>query len=224
MNKQELALYFDHTILKPDASKTKVEKLCEEARTFGFKTVCVNPWWVKTATQKLAGSPVLPIAVIGFPLGVLQTVCKAHEARHVIGEGAREIDMVVNLGAYLSGDEKGVRDDIAGVVKACADIPVKVILETGYLTQQQVAELTAWSAEAGAAFVKTSTGFGPRGASTEDIRTMKGTLAQNPSWKHIGIKASGGIKTLAFMKELIAAGATRVGSSASVEIMAEAGF
>ena len=222
MNKQELALYFDHTVLKPDASKSKVEKLCEEARTWGFKTVCINPWWTKTAAQKLAGSKVLPIAVIGFPLGVVHTTCKISEARTVIDDGAMEIDMVVNLGAYLSGDERGTREDIAGVVRACGTVPVKVILETGYLTQKQVAELTGWCAEAGAAFVKTSTGFGPRGASVDDIRTMHGILSGNPAWKAVGIKASGGIKTLAFVSELIAAGATRIGSSASVEIMGEA--
>ena len=221
MNKLELAQYFDHTVLKPDATKSKVERLCDEARAFQFKTVCINPWWIKTAASRLAGSSVLPIAVIGFPLGVLQTECKANETKMVIGEGAKEIDMVVNLGAYLSGDEKSVRDDIAGVVKACGNIPLKVILETGYLTQAQVSELTGWCAEAGAAFVKTSTGFGPRGATVEDIRTMKSTLSKNSSWKNIGIKASGGIKTLAFVQELIFAGATRVGSSASVEIMGE---
>jgi len=221
MTKTELARYFDHTVLKPDATRAKVEQLCDEARTHGFHTVCVNPWWVQTAAKRLSGSSVLPIAVIGFPLGMIPTTCKASEVQKVIDDGAREIDMVVSLGAYFSGDEKAVRDDIQGVVKACGKVPLKVILETGYLTAAQVAELTAWSAEAGAAFVKTSTGFGPRGASLADIKTMKATLASKAAWSTVGIKASGGIKTLAFVRELISAGATRIGSSATVEIMAE---
>lgn len=212
----EFAALFDHTLLKPDATLAQVERLCDEAREHGFATVCVNPWFVPVVARRLAGSAVLPITVVGFPLGANVTSVKVFETKTAIADGAREIDMVINLGALKSGLEREVRADIAAVVEAAAPHPVKVIVETALLNSTEISALTKWCIDAGAAFIKTSTGFAARGASIEDIQTMA-QAAQG----RIKIKASGGIRTLEQALALVDAGAHRLGASASVAILQE---
>lgn len=212
----EFAALFDHTLLKPDATQVQVEHLCDEAREHGFATVCINPCFVPLAARLLAGSSVLPITVVGFPLGANITSVKVFETKAAISDGAREVDMVINLSALKSGLEREVQADIAAVVEAAAPYPVKVIVETALLSTAEIADLTLWSIDAGAAFIKTSTGFAARGASVEDIRTMA-QAAQG----RIKIKASGGIRTLQQALSLVEAGAHRLGASASVSILEE---
>jgi deoxyribose-phosphate aldolase len=218
---QDLASYFDHTILKPDARQSDVEKVCIESIEYNFFGVCVNSSYIPFVVKKLAGSKVVPLAVVGFPLGASHPDAKAYETKQAIGEGSREIDTVVNLGAYFSGQESAVRHDLAAVIEAAGTVPVKVILETAYLTPAQIKELTTWSVLEGAAYVKTSTGFASRGASVADIQVMRQMLLDLKKEKTVGIKASGGVRDYAFMKQLIEAGATRVGASASVAILKE---
>lgn len=212
----EFAALFDHTLLKPDATQVQVERLCDEAREHGFATVCINPCFVPLAARRLAGSSVLPITVVGFPLGANITRVKVFETKAAISDGAREVDMVINLSALKSGLEREVQADIAAVVEAAAPHPVKVIVETALLSTAEIAALTQWCVDAGAAFIKTSTGFAARGASIEDIRTMA-QAAQG----RIKIKASGGIRTLQQALSLVEAGAHRLGASASVTILEE---
>lgn len=210
----DLAQYIDHTLLKADATKEDIIKLCEEAKKYKFASVCVNPANVEKAAKILEGSGIPVCAVVGFPLGASSGTVKAFEAREAIRAGAKEIDMVINIGALRSGDYKTVLDDITKVVKAAGDIKVKVILETCYLTEEQKIAGCVLAKAAGAAFVKTSTGFGTGGATEEDVKLMKRIVGED-----MEVKASGGIRTLEDAKKMIEAGATRLGASASVAIV-----
>ncbi|MBD2845006.1 deoxyribose-phosphate aldolase [Paenibacillus sp. IB182496] len=214
-----LARYIDHTLLKPDATADAIAGLCEEAMRYGFATVCVNPYWVADAHARLKSSEVGITTVVGFPLGASTTAVKATEAAAAIADGATEIDMVMNIGALKSGRPDEVGRDIAAVVAACAGrAPVKVILETGLLSDEEKIESCRLAQAAGAAFVKTSTGFGPGAATVEDIALMRRTVGPE-----MGVKASGGVRDLAAARSMIAAGATRIGASASVAIVSDAG-
>jgi deoxyribose-phosphate aldolase len=206
---EEILRRIDHTLLKPDASRPDIVRLCEEAKMYGFATVCVNPYWVPLAAELLAGSGVGVTTVIGFPLGASTTFAKIAEARDAIAGGATEIDMVMNVGALKSGDADAVKRDIEGVVSACCGrAVVKVILETGLLTDGEKIEACRISKAAGADYVKTSTGFGPGGATVEDIALMRRTVGPE-----MGVKASGGVRDLETARRMIAAGATRIGTS-----------
>lgn len=211
---QDLAGYIDHTLLKPDATHDEIVKLCEEARQHEFATVCVNAGNVALAARLLAGSNTMAIAVVGFPLGATTPSTKAFEAREAVRAGAGEIDMVINIGALKSKDYRLVGEDIAAVVKASAPAPVKVILETSELTQEEKIIACALSKAAGAAFVKTSTGFSKGGATAEDIALMRRIVGPD-----LGVKASGGVRSEEDARRMIAAGADRLGASASVAIV-----
>ena len=210
----------DHTILKPEASRADVQKLCEEARQYHFYSVCVNPTYVRQVKNALRGSDVKVCAVVGFPLGAQPPESKAMEARRAIREGAKEIDMVINVGAMKSGDEKLVYRDILAVAEACRDgsALLKVILETSLLTDTEKVKVCEMSMKAGAHFVKTSTGFGSAGAKIEDVSLMARTVAP----KNLGVKASGGIKSYQDALAMIRAGATRIGASSGINIVREA--
>jgi deoxyribose-phosphate aldolase len=210
----DLAPYIDHTLLRADVTRKDLEKLCDEARRYGFATVCVNAANVRTCAALLEGSSVKPIAVVGFPLGAQTASAKAFEAREAVRNGAQEVDMVINIGAIKSREYATVLEDIRAVVEAAHGRPVKVILETGALTREQKVIGCALAKVGGAAFVKTSTGFGPGGATVEDIALMRETVGDE-----MGVKASGGIRTEDDARKMIAAGATRVGASASVAIV-----
>lgn len=219
----EIARLIDHTVLKPDATREEVLKVCKEARQYGFASVCVNPYWVPLVASQLAGSPVKVCTVIGFPLGATSTETKIAEAAAAIRVGAQEIDMVLNIGALRSGDDETVKRDIQGVVEEShrGGAIVKVILETALLDDNQKVVACTLAKEAGADFVKTSTGFGPSGATVHDIALMRKTVGPE-----MGVKASGGIRTLEDVRKMREAGASRIGASASVKIMeaaAEAG-
>lgn len=212
---RELARMIDHTLLKPEATRSQIEHLCREALTYQFASVCVNPHWVPLAAELLKGSPVKVCTVIGFPLGATSTAAKAFEAADAIAHGAAEVDMVMNVGALKSGEEETVRKDIAAVVEAArGKALVKVILETGLLTREEKVEACQLAKAAGADFVKTSTGFGPGGATVEDIALMRETVG--PA---MGVKASGGVRDINATLAMIKAGATRIGASAGVSIV-----
>jgi deoxyribose-phosphate aldolase len=217
--KIKFAKYFDHTLLKSDATEIQIKKLCQEALQFDFASVCVNSYHVPLSARLLKNSGVKVCTVVGFPLGANLTVVKAFETRKAIQEGAQEIDMVINIGASKDGNEEKVHCDIFEVVKECRlkNVLCKVILETSVLTEKEKRVGCRLAKEAGAHFVKTSTGFGPGGATPEDVRIMKSAI----SGSKLGIKASGGIRTLSQVLELIKAGATRLGTSATVTIMQE---
>ncbi|MBK9964644.1 MAG: deoxyribose-phosphate aldolase [Holophagales bacterium] len=216
----EVARLIDHTLLKPDAMATDVEKLCAEARQHGFFSVCVNPVFVPQVKRLLSGSAVKVCCVVGFPLGAQDSQIKLLEARKAIREGAQEVDMVLNVGALKGKDDALVLKDIRGVVEACKDGRAlsKVILETALLTDEEKVRACEISMKAGADYVKTSTGFSSGGATAEDIALMARTVAP----KKLGVKASGGIRTYADVLKMVKAGATRVGASASVKILEEA--
>jgi len=209
-----LAGYIDHTLLKPDATRDQLLSLAEDARKHKFATVCVNSSNVRLMAQFLRGSGVPVCAVVGFPLGAMNPRTKAYETREAIRCGAREIDMVINIGALKSQDYGLVLDDIKGVVEAASPIGVKVILETSKLDDEEKAIVCALSKAAGAAYVKTSTGFGGGGATAEDIALMRRIVGPD-----MGVKASGGVRNRATAEKMIAAGATRIGASASVAIV-----
>lgn len=213
-----LAAVLDHTLLAPTATPAQIDRLCDEAREHRFAAVCVNGGLVARCARRLEGSRVPVSAVVGFPLGAGAPQAKAAEARIAIADGARELDMVLHLGAFLSGDLEWSRRDVEAVVAVAAPhgVAVKVILETGFLTPQQIPEAARLCVRAGARFVKTSTGFGPRGASVEDVRRIRAAVGPE-----VGIKAAGGIRTRAHAVELLEAGATRLGCSASVAIVGE---
>jgi deoxyribose-phosphate aldolase len=211
---RDLAPYIDHTLLKPDATREEVIKLCDEARKYGFATVCLNSSNIGLARRLLEGSPVKPIAVVGFPLGAATTGAKAFETREAIRAGAAEIDMVINIGQLKAKNYAYVECDIREVVQAAKPRPVKVILETGGLTREEKIIGCALAKAAGAAFVKTSTGFGPGGATAEDIALMRQIVGDD-----VGVKASGGVRTTADAQKMIEAGANRIGASASVAIV-----
>jgi deoxyribose-phosphate aldolase len=210
-----IAALIDHTILKPDATRADIVKVCREARDYGFASVCVNPYWVPVVRAELAGSPVKVCSVVGFPLGATSTEAKVCETAAALRAGAQEIDMVINVGALRSGDHEAVKLDIQQVVEVAheAGAIVKVILETALLDDNQKAVACTLAKLAGADFVKTSTGFGPSGATAKDVALMRSVVGPE-----MGVKASGGIRTLADLKTMTAAGATRIGASASVKI------
>jgi deoxyribose-phosphate aldolase len=210
----DIAPYIDHTLLKPEATREEVIKLCEEARKYGFATVCVNSSHVGTAARVLNGSKTVPIAVVGFPLGAAMPSAKAFEAREAVRCGAREIDMVINIGAVKAKDYALVMQDIAMVVNASKPWPVKVILETSQLAHEEKISACALSKAAGAAFVKTSTGFAGGGATAEDIALMRKVVGDD-----VGVKASGGVRSSEDAMKMIQAGANRIGASASIAIV-----
>lgn len=214
----EVAGYIDHTLLKPDATRDEINKLCDEARNFNFASVCINPAWVRECAERLHGSPVKVCTVVGFPLGATTADVKAFETRRAVFDGATEIDMVINIGALKSGDDRTVKRDIQAVVDAAHEgcAIVKVIIETALLGDDEKVRACVLAREAGADFVKTSTGFSKGGATVADIELMRRTVGAE-----IGVKAAGGVKDLASAREMIAAGATRIGASAGVRIVQE---
>lgn len=210
----QLASYIDHTLLRPDASSDDIAKLAREAIEYHFVGVCVNSSHVKHVAEILKGTQVLPVAVVGFPLGAMATEAKAFEANLAVRDGAKEIDMVINIGALKSGDHAVVRDDIRAVVLAAQPAHVKVIIETSLLNEDQKRIACALSVEAGAHFVKTSSGFNGGGATVADIHLMRAVVGP-----HIGVKASGGVRDAKFAEELIQAGATRLGTSSGIALV-----
>ena len=219
MTKQEIAALIDHTLLRPDASSQDIRNLCQEARRYGFASVCVNPYWVPLAAGELAGSQVKICSVVGFPLGANSTSIKATETESAVRDGAREIDMVLNVGELRSGDRELVQRDMEAVVKAAhqGGAIVKVILETALLDDTQKRAGCAAAKAAGAEFVKTSTGFSNAGATPQDVALMREAVGPQ-----MGVKASGGVRTLDDLKKMVAAGATRIGTSSGVKIVESA--
>jgi deoxyribose-phosphate aldolase len=213
---QGVAGLIDHTLLKPDATAKEIEKLCQEAAEWKFATVCVNPTWVALAASTLRGTGVGICSVVGFPLGATTSDVKQYEARRAIFDGATEIDMVINVGALKSGDLALAAEDIRGVVWACRScgIASKVILETALLTDEEKVTACTLAKAAGADFVKTSTGFGPGGATAADVALMRRVVGEE-----MGVKASGGVRDLEQVQAMVAAGATRIGASAGVRIV-----
>ncbi|HLX00213.1 MAG TPA: deoxyribose-phosphate aldolase [Candidatus Acidoferrales bacterium] len=214
-----VAALIDHTLLKPDATRDEIRKLCQEAAKFGFASVCVNPWNVAQAAECLRGTKVSVCTVVGFPLGATLPQVKIFEAEQAIKLGAQEIDMVENIGALKSRQDEVVEQDIRGVVEACHrnGAICKVILETSLLTNEEKVRASVAAKNAGADFVKTSTGFASGGATAEDVALMRAVVGEE-----MGIKASGGIRTLDDLKKMVSAGATRIGASASVKIIEQA--
>lgn len=212
----DLAKYIDHTVLKPDTTADEIDVICDEALEYGFASVCINPTWVKRSAERLRGSEVKVCTVIGFPLGANTPEIKAMEARKALRDGAREVDMVINVGALKSGQHELVRKDIEKVVDAAHESGAicKVILETALLTDEEKVIASALSKQAKADFVKTSTGFGGGGATVYDVALMRETVGPD-----MGVKASGGVRTLEDAEDMIAAGATRIGASAGVQIV-----
>jgi deoxyribose-phosphate aldolase len=209
----------DHTLLRPDATRSEVETLCDEAARFGFASVCVNPAWIALCAAKLHGTPVAVCSVVGFPLGATTPDVKHYETRRVIFDGAREVDMVINIGALKSGDLRTVERDIEAVTGPCRDARVtsKIIIEAAYLTDEEKVAACTLAKAAGADFVKTSTGFAPTGATVADVALMRRVVGQD-----MGVKAAGGVKDLDALKAMVAAGASRVGASAGVKIVRQA--
>jgi len=210
-----LAGRIDHTLLKADATLADIERLCDEAREHGFASVCVNSRWVPTAAEQLVGSAVMVCTVVGFPLGAMTRLAKAEEARIAVAEGADEVDMVLDIGGLLSGDLAAVYDDILGVVGAARPAPVKVILETSVLDDDQKAVACLIALRSGAAYVKTSTGFGGGGANAHDIALMRAMVGDA-----LGVKASGAVRSRQDATAMLNAGADRIGASSSVAIVA----
>ncbi len=214
----QIARLIDHTLLKPEASRDDIQKLCEEALDYGFASVCVNPWNVSQAAELLRDSEVRVGTVVGFPLGATLPIVKVLEASEAIKAGAQEIDMVINIGALKSGQEALAEADIRGVVEEShrGRALCKVILETALLTNEEKVRGSLLAKKAGADFVKTSTGFGAGGATLEDVRLIRETVGSG-----MGIKAAGGVRTLSDLQKMVEAGATRVGSSSGVKIVQE---
>jgi len=214
-NKVDLAKYVDHTLLKPDATVEKVKKICDEAKQYHFASVCVNPTYTELVAKELKGSAVNPCVVIGFPLGATLPSVKAFETNEVIEKGAKEVDMVINVGAVKSGNWDLVEEDIKAVVRASRGRAlVKVILETCLLTDEEKVKACKVSKQAGADFVKTSTGFSTGGATEADVRLMRETVGDK-----MGVKASGAVRDYETAVRMIEAGATRLGTSSGVAIV-----
>lgn len=211
-----IAALIDHTLLRPDATRADIVRICEEAREYRFASVCVNAYWTKTVAKELSGSDVKTCVVVGFPLGATLTEAKVAETKAALLAGAQEIDMVLNIGALRGGDHDAVQRDIQAVVEVGhgSGALVKVILETALLDDAQKRAACLLAQEAGADFVKTSTGFGPTGATVQDVALMRATVGTD-----LGVKASGGIRTLEDVTKMVTAGATRIGASASVQIV-----
>jgi deoxyribose-phosphate aldolase len=215
-----LARFIDHTLLRADATAADIRKLCREAREYGFASVCVNPYWVELAARELADSRVKVCTVVGFPLGANTTAVKVAETEEAIRAGASEIDMVINVGELRGGNPEAVRQDLEAVVREAhrSGAIVKAILETALLNDQEKTAAARLAKGAGAEFVKTSTGFGPHGATAHDVELLRQAVGPE-----MGVKASGGIRTLDELNRMIAAGATRIGTSAGVRIVEAAG-
>jgi deoxyribose-phosphate aldolase len=211
-----IASFIDHTLLKPEAGEADVLKVCAEAAEYHFKSVCVNPVWVKTVKKALRGSGVLTCSVVGFPLGATPTDVKTFEARGAVLDGADEVDMVINIAAARAGDKGALVEDITSVAEAvhASGAILKVIIETALLTDEQKVLACQAAVEAGADFVKTSTGFNGGGATVEDVALMRRTVGPD-----LGVKASGGVRSLADAQAMIAAGATRIGASSGIAIV-----
>lgn len=211
-----LSSYIDHTLLRPDASPTEIDELCDEAAEYGFAAVCINPAWVARAKRRLRGADVTVASVVGFPLGANTPEIKAMEARRALRDGAREIDMVINIGALKGGEHDLVRRDIAGVSDACREVGAlnKVIIEAAYLSDEEKVIACRLAVAGRAHYVKTSTGFGPGGATVFDVALMREVVGEK-----VGVKAAGGIHTADEVREMITAGATRIGASAGVRIV-----
>ncbi len=214
LTREQLAQMIDHTNLKAHAKPKKIIELCEEAIQYGFKAVCLNSHYVRLARQTLEGSEVLICSVVGFPLGMMHTDAKAFEAKRAVEEGADEIDMVMNVGMFKASDFEFVEKDVRAVVEASKPADVKVILETGYLTDDEIIKACEICVSAGAAFVKTSTGFGAMGSFADHIRLMRKTVGPN-----IGVKAAGGISNIRDALIMANAGADRLGCSAGIAIL-----
>jgi deoxyribose-phosphate aldolase len=216
---QDIAKFIDHTLLKPEATPAEIEKLCQEAKEYHFAAVCVNPPYVKQCADYLRGTGVAIAAVVGFPLGAHTTETKVFEAQGAIADGATEIDMVINIGALKAKEDALVRDDIRAVCDAAhrGNAIVKVIIEAALLTDDEKVRACQLSKEVGADFVKTSTGFGPGGATVHDVALMARAVGGE-----LGVKAAGGIRNYEQAQAMIQAGATRIGASAGVKIVAEA--
>ena len=214
-----IAAMIDHTLLKPDATRRQIEELCDEAAHYRFATVCVNPTWVSTCTKRLARSGVGVCSVVGFPLGATTADVKGYETRRAIFDGATEVDTVINVGALKSGDFRSLERDIEAVTAPCRDCGVtsKVIIEAALLTDEEKVTACTVAKAAAADYVKTSTGFGPGGATAADVALMRRVVGSD-----MGIKAAGGIRDLDSLKAMVAAGATRVGASAGVKILQQA--
>jgi|SRR5699024_9311843 len=215
MTRKNLASFIDHTLLKPESTKKEIIQLCKEAKEYQFASVCVNPFWVATAAKELEDSEVGITTVIGFPLGASSTFIKVAETKDAIASGATEIDMVINIGALKSKDDMTVLHDMKQVVEATEGrAVVKVIIETGLLTNEEKILACMLAKEAGADFVKTSTGFGPGIATFADVELMRNTVGPD-----MGVKASGGVRDAATAKQMIESGATRIGASAGIAIV-----
>lgn len=214
-----IASFIDHTLLKADATQEQVLRLCQEAATFGFASVCVNTYWAPHCVMALQGTTVKVAVTVGFPLGAMSTKGKVAETRQALKQGAREVDMVINIGALKTGDLKTVAQDIRKVVQASHryDAITKVIIETCLLTDEEKVIACLLAKDAGADFVKTSTGFSTGGATVEDVRLMRETVGAN-----LGVKASGGVRSYADALKMIEAGATRIGTSSGIKIVEEA--
>lgn len=213
-----VAAMIDHTLLKPDATRAEIEALCREAAEYKFASVCVNPTWVATCARLLQGSPARVCSVVGFPLGATTPDVKHYETRRALFDGAREIDMVINVGALKSGDLRMVERDIEAVTGPCRETGAlsKVIIEAALLTDEEKVTACTLAKAAAADYVKTSTGFGPGGATAADVALMRRVVGDE-----MGVKAAGGVKDLQALKAMVAAGATRVGASAGVRIVKE---
>ncbi|MEW6070141.1 MAG: deoxyribose-phosphate aldolase [Candidatus Thermoplasmatota archaeon] len=214
LTKKQLARMTDHTNLKPFATSEDIKKLCSEAKKYDFAAVCVNPCWVSLASELLLGTDVKVCAVVGFPLGASTLETKLFEAKDAARNGAQEIDMVMNIGALKEKNYELVKKEIAKIVEEVGKVPIKVIIECCYLTEEEKIKACELAKEAGARFVKTSTGFGVSGATPEDVALMRRVVGEN-----VGVKAAGGIKSAEQALALIQAGANRIGASASVEII-----
>ncbi len=208
------AKMFDHTLLKADATRAQVEKICDEALEYRFASVCVNSYYTKFVAKKLAGSSVKTCTVVGFPLGQMSTKAKAAETEIAVADGAEEIDMVINVGALKEGSYDIVSEDIKAVKAACKGALLKVIIETCLLTEEEKVKACELSKAAGADFVKTSTGFSTGGATAEDVALMRKTVGEA-----LGVKASGGIRNKETAESMVAAGANRLGTSATIAIL-----
>lgn len=211
---EQMSSYIDHTLLKAEATGSDIINLCREAVENKFYSVCINASYVKTAVEELKGSKVLVCAVVGFPLGATTSAVKAFEAAEAVDNGAEEIDMVMHIGALKDGDTKYVFNDIAVVVRAARGKTVKVIIETGLLSETQKKLACRLAEDAGASFVKTSTGFGPGGATIADLQLLRETVSPT-----MGVKASGGVRTAEIARQMIEAGATRIGTSSGMAII-----
>jgi len=214
MEKHELAGFIDHTLLRGGTTNRQIRQLCLEAREYGFRSVCVNSCWTSFCSKFLDDTDIATCVVVGFPLGAMETMAKAYEARRAMELGAREIDMVMNIGALKSNDANLVRDDIAAVVDAAGDAGVKVIIEACLLTDVEKINACLMAKDVGAGFVKTSTGFSEHGATVRDVRLMRKTVGMD-----MGVKAAGGVRTVDDVISMIEAGATRIGTSVGVNII-----